>query len=1180
MKRKRFCSFLSFFLHVVLLVGCLPLGVLAFPGADEYRGSYMTEDDNGVMIYDDLEKYVATTHKSVLLSTNYKTQIANEPSVLEAVEDTRYPDLVADIAFYWDKNIVGTNPVVRYGLSEIDSVTYVDAATGETVKGKSPRELTGSNGGDPSRNGGYFTNEKGETTTHYDTKNLLFYIINHSCGPRIGTEDDISILTDYIEQGYLVAVVDFMDHENAISPYIELALSDARSKYAGKKLNDILDANGKPISTSIHYAYFLPEGYRLERDVWYYDPSIWSVNGVMEEYMKAWNNNVPGTTNDVNGTGELTSVEDMIARLKQRDGKTPIDYKYTMNIVYPSQPLNGQKVPTYVQEGTSTYKELNVQAGYTRCTLLGFALNGYAAVQYDHSFHPFLNRDQYSAAVTHGNYGVSYDLYNNARAAVRCARYLADDLGYSAENLGSAGISKATIGAAILSVKNNKSYNSAVPGYNVNVTAGDIFPEGTVSTAKTPEGRLKAIVQPFMTYKDGVTEISSETACSYIAGGGGTGLLFNTGSFNHYEKVPIATSEGLRDEYGCFGNFAPIKEAFEGVNEQPFFLIPMLDQNHTYPIGYDDEYGYDRFVALIKFFDVHLKPDENRAPEVAWMTPTDGSTAIPVSGKWTIGPYTPYGKPMNSYEHEQSIQVRFFDAVDPESVNRGMVVTSANGKRIDGKWISSQNDALFTFETDGLAAGTTYTITATSGILSKNGTPLAEKKSVTFTTEGTYALYAVADTYVSSAHPTKVFGDAKELLVEGGSTALLTYPAASIASATKITLSTYGLPDAGTSFTVYALPNYKVDEATLTHSKLMSEEAWWNRIPLGSFTAFDSKQLSLDLSALASKTDLGDYVTLALVSDHSTVRNPYVFEANFDFYQPGVAIGIPTESKTTSSATIVTHEGAVIDGKTLGETNIYSNYIACFGGGNPRAMHLVEEDGSMALRVEGISVTVKLYNTLKGSALTADDVGKCFRISFRAKPSEDGVISCNITNATSNSSAVTTVKHNVKGGEWQEFTMFVTLTEEMMVSQAGMLSINLPMYSWHNYSWIDDVTVTECTPRMTIAAKESDSSLRLAMITTNPSPVTFAEGDLEADDLSTEPIPVDPSEETKPADTTEVTAPEPEESTTDPEESSEETEPDEPAKETEPAEQPVKLTFWQKLWNWIKSLFSIFKKKS
>ncbi|MBO5305884.1 MAG: Ig-like domain-containing protein [Clostridia bacterium] len=733
MKRNKICSLLCFLLHMVMLIGCLPLGVLAFPGSDDYRGSYMSEDDNGVMLYDDLEPYFAKSIDEVVLSTNYTTQGAADSTTHAPKTDTRYPDLTVDISIYYDKSIEGTNVIVRHGLSEVDSVTYIDSTTGETVKGKSPKELTGSNGGDPTYNGGYAKNEKGENVVHYSAKSVLFYIINHNCSARIGTEDDISILTDYIKQGYFVVVLDYQNHKNAISPYIEQSLVAARNMFAGTKQTDLFDAAGKPLTPSVHYAYFLPEGCRLERDIWYYDPSIWSESGVMEQYMETWNHYAAGSTYDVNGTGELVSVEDMITRLKQRDGVTPIDYKYTLYIIYPSLPKDNYKTPVYVQEGTATYKELGVQTAYTRCTFMGFALNGYTAVQYDHSFHPFLNRDQYGASTTQGNYGISYDLYDNARAAVRCTRYLADKLGYSAENLGAGGISKATIGLAILAVRNNKDYRATISGYDKEVSIGDVFEDGVLGVDRTVHNRLKAIVQPFMTYDDG-TEISSDTECCYIAGGGGTTLLYGSGPLRDYVKVPTGNAEGLRDEYGCFNRLEGITAAFEESNDQPFLIFPMLDQNHTFPVGYDDQYGFDRHMALIQFFDTYLKPDVARAPEVLWITPINNSTQIPLTAKWTVGPFTPYGKEVDSYEQEQQIQVRFVAAVDPDSVNEGLIVKDTKGNVVNGNWIPSQNDALYTFETYDLEKDTTYTITATSAILSKNGTPLEEERSVRFST--------------------------------------------------------------------------------------------------------------------------------------------------------------------------------------------------------------------------------------------------------------------------------------------------------------------------------------------------------------------------------------------------------------------------------------------------------------
>ncbi len=1108
MKNKRFLSILSLLLVVMMLLGTLPLSVLAAETDNsepvDCRGA-MSEDANGVLVYDALASYLAKSKKGEVLASDYGTKVATSSTKTSTVVDSRYPDLTVDWAMYYDKSIDGTTVVVKHGLSEIDSVTYVDSATGKTVIGKSPRELTASNGGDASFNAGYGENEKGETTVHYAKKSVLFYLINHSCGERIGMENDASILADYIAEGYIVIVLDFKNHADATTPYIEMALVSARALFDSSKANNYVsnlkNDDDELISVSENYIYFLPEGYRLARDIWFYDPSIWSINGVMEKYMEAWNTNVAGSSYDVVGIGKFSSVEDMIARLKQIDGVTPVDYKCTMNVLYPSQPKDGYVSPLYMQEGSGPVKELAVETDYSRGSYMGFALNGYAAIQYDHSFYPFISDFQYPLAATGGNYGIQQDLNNNARAAVRCARYYADVFGYSEEYIGVAGISKATIGAATLSVKNNKSVINSVSGYDAKVTVGDIFADGVASADKKPSDRLMAIDQPFI-YYDGTAEISSEVACTYAAAGGGTTTLFGNGAQGYYEKVPMMTSEGLRDEFGCYMNLEPLESSYELTNDSPYLVIPMLDQGHTYPVGYDDEYGYDRFLAMLSFFDVYLKPDENRAPEVLWITPTDGSTDIPVSGEWALGPYTPYGQPMDSYARTQKIQVRFVEAVDPDSVNFGMTVKDASGKRVDGEWVSSQNGAMYTFVTDGLEAGKNYTITATSGIVSQNGTPLAETKSVSFTTEGSYALYAVADTYVSSLAPDAVFGDATELPVEGGSIALLSYPAASVATATNIVLSVRGMADVGASIKVYALANYKVDEDTLTYNKLTASSAWAGKALLGSFAELDKKQLSLDLSGLSEVSGLGDYVTLAIVSDSAAIENPYIFQENFDSYSIGTAV-TGTDS-TGNTVTVIDANGNFVSGSAETDNRIYSDYFLISGGLDPRALRLDEQDGSMTLDVYGNLARIRFFNLLGDRALTADDIGKNFRISFSIKPEIDGFISCNFrsTNAGKYGSSNCLPKSfdfDLDAGVWQQVSFYVTVTEEMVTNQAGLLYVEFLRSDHVVNAWVDNMRSEECTPRLMLVSGESGTNLRPALVTTNPSSVSFAAGELETD---------------------------------------------------------------------------------
>ena len=155
-----------------------------------YRGSGMSADANGVMVYKDLAAYRHESARNVALSTDYGTVGPNATNSANKGVDASYaecPVLYADYAVYYDESIEGNTVKIRYGLSMMDSVEYIDA-DGNVVKGdKSPIELSASYKNDayPDYNAGYgmVYDEDGNleyTTRYYEEKAILFYIINHS----------------------------------------------------------------------------------------------------------------------------------------------------------------------------------------------------------------------------------------------------------------------------------------------------------------------------------------------------------------------------------------------------------------------------------------------------------------------------------------------------------------------------------------------------------------------------------------------------------------------------------------------------------------------------------------------------------------------------------------------------------------------------------------------------------------------------------------------------------------------------------------------------------------------------------------------------------------------------------------------------------------------------------------
>ena len=1147
MRKFKLSSVLAMVLSMLMLMTSLPMAAFAVtpsigtgegtPDYDsKYRGSGMTADTNGVMIYDDLEKYYKTSQSNVALSTEYKVSVPKDSTTSTGVV-TSYdecPYLYVDYAIYFDESIEGNTIKIRYGLSMMDSVEYVDANGNITKSDKSPIELSASykNDANPDYNAGYgmVYDEEGNlqyTTRYYREKAIIFYVINHTSYERIGQENDVSILQDYIDQGYVVVTVDFKSHANATSPYIEQALVKLQDTF-----NDCEDAK-KPLKalgvyTSPKYIYVLPEGCRIERDVWFWDSSIWGVEGTMDVYRNKWNQKISyQSTYTVNGVapdfpdyykvGNLETVAEMVAKVGQyvdkkgyssdNNGK-PIEYKLSMNIIYPSQPKEDYEVPVYVQEGTGYTREDGVGTEYKRGTFNAFALNGYACVQYDHDYWPFLYRWGYQFSGSGSDYTASINLPRNAQAAMRCVRSLSDELGYSNTYLGAAGISKATVGVSALCLKNNENYPYSSVSFTDFLTGKKVTYSNTKYEGDIRDENnnvVKTIVQPFSYYDEEHTEkVSSDSCVTYISSGNGYERLY--GSLASYEKVPLLISGGLRDNYNCYNYWDSSLEWFNEHLTENYLPLTQLDQGHAYPVGDDTEFGYNRGVAMLKYFDIYLRPDEDRAPEVLWATPFNGAVNVPTSTRWSVGPYTPYGWEMNSYYYPQSIQIRFLDAVDPDSVNNGVTVTVTDtGAKVKGTWVASQNDALYTFECDGLTAGTRYTIDITDGVKGKNGVALAETRRIGFTTEGTYALSPVADAYVSVNEADKVFGNADKLQVSNSYTTLVTYDTEHILDAIGIQLKANGTSEATVGYEVFALADYKVDEKTITYNILTASDAWKNKVSLGTYSTVDGG-ISLDLSALAKMEGLGKYVTLAFVStDKLLSDDPYVFTNDFENPVKGTAL--------TVNGNTVVEAGGKVTQNTASTASAYSDYWWRATGDSKTASIVnsstvpIQAGSTQALgiRVRQGSNVMKLMNTLSDDALTSADLNKVYRMTVDVYAAQDITLTVGVTSATTITGGYNTYSLNdsqtysLKANTWTPVTYVFKMTEKAITSQAviGFIcnyqivgddyKVNDKGVKYQDYwTYFDNMMVEECTPMMAFDSIEAGGNDGFTLITTNP----------------------------------------------------------------------------------------------
>ena len=146
-------------------------------------------------------------------------------------------------------------------------------------------------------------------TVYFDTENatstrdVVFYVINWN-GERIGTDSDVDIVTDLIkadaslESGnrWAVVVVDFGGNALAKSPFIESSLALLRAALCdSQKLtvwSDSAHSSTKTVSVHKNHVYVLPAGYRVARDIPYFETDYHASLGTRNSVVSGWNSHI------------------------------------------------------------------------------------------------------------------------------------------------------------------------------------------------------------------------------------------------------------------------------------------------------------------------------------------------------------------------------------------------------------------------------------------------------------------------------------------------------------------------------------------------------------------------------------------------------------------------------------------------------------------------------------------------------------------------------------------------------------------------------------------------------------------------------------------------------------------------------------------------------------------------
>ena len=359
-------------------------------------------------------------------------------------------------------------------------------------------------------------------TTYYRTvdaempKDPVLYVVGYN-GERIGTESDVSIITDLLNNGHIVVVADFLNNEAAVTPALSCSATILVKELAnfGAFVGDKLysSANEELKKLFKQDAIVIPAGYRFVRGIEFFDITKHATKGTKDLILEAWNKDATKAVVEAAkiNWAKGTEYDDIIMPnglpiTDVESGNYAKHLTYDLDVYYPSIPKDGYKAPVFTMASTAQAERYQLAAESPAATALdgvGAMFDGYAYAMYDHEHNPFLREDGCWSIE-----GVTYTVntYNSVRfatAAIRKIKYLADEYGYSKEKISNHGHSRTSVVVALSSPEPTACYEF---GYNSKYAYG-------LSESDEP--------QPTLTYKDG-SPISSDISCLYHSMGFGS----------------------------------------------------------------------------------------------------------------------------------------------------------------------------------------------------------------------------------------------------------------------------------------------------------------------------------------------------------------------------------------------------------------------------------------------------------------------------------------------------------------------------------------------------------------------------------------------------------------------------------------------------------------------------------
>ena len=421
-----------------------------------------------------------------------------------------------------------------------------------------------------------------------DEEPQVIVYLQNKAWPRIGQEPDLSILSDYIAQRFIVITADYGKDPRAVSPFFDKDLNTIFRGVFGYQTPSLLE--GLHLTPREYRCFFLPQGYRVATDLVYWDLAKYGAFGTLDYIMESYNNDI---VPKVPGLKPVTDPMKMV----DREGK-PFDFTVKMDVVYPSQ--SRRKLPVIVHSETLSARNPNERPHNYNPYFAGFLTRGYAYVIMAHCFNPCVNHYFHFGKFTldHWNGFACYT------AAIRFLNAQADRYSLDPAHIGVIGYSKGEYAVTRLSDPHHEGGTES--------QRYEGFPEGS------PEP------QPWQGYPSTIA-----------AGMQGMGMgLFET-EYITADYVPNIIICGEHDREVITSQHPVFVKRLQELNANHLSLF-MEGQGHELPWGYDKVMGVDRYQLVTDFFDRYLRVAEKLPPVVLAVTPFNNEQDVATSSAISV----------------------------------------------------------------------------------------------------------------------------------------------------------------------------------------------------------------------------------------------------------------------------------------------------------------------------------------------------------------------------------------------------------------------------------------------------------------------------------------------------------------------------------------------------------------